>query len=71
MALPSSRTAPLRPRSPCMPMRPSAVTQGVRTLCLAFALAASGTAIAQTNPPASAAASYDIPAGALGPALSR
>ena len=71
MALPSSRTAPMRPLSLCMPARPSAVTHGVRTLCLAFALAASGAATAQANPPAAATAAYDIPAGALGPALSR
>ncbi|MGJ7543480.1 TonB-dependent siderophore receptor [Variovorax sp. LT1R16] len=71
MALHPSRTAPLRLDSRRLPTSPSAVTQGVRTLCLAFALAATGGAVAQANPPAAASASDDIPAGALGPALSR
>jgi outer membrane receptor for ferric coprogen and ferric-rhodotorulic acid len=57
MPTPSSHTAALRPSS----------------LCLAIALAASGgLAAAQANSPAGAAvAAHDIPAGALGPALSR
>ncbi|MDM0087745.1 MULTISPECIES: TonB-dependent receptor [unclassified Variovorax] len=73
MALHPSRTARPRLASLSMPTRPSAVTQGVRALCLAFALGAAGAALAQASPPAaaSASASYDIPAGALGPALSR
>ncbi|MES2531987.1 MAG: TonB-dependent siderophore receptor [Pseudomonadota bacterium] len=50
------------------------VARGARSLCLGLVLAAAGTAaIAQQSAATAGAvrASYDIPAGALGPALSR
>ncbi|MFZ4289581.1 TonB-dependent siderophore receptor [Variovorax sp. HJSM1_2] len=58
---------------PFRPFRLSRVTLGTRSLCFSLALAAGSAAMAQTTPanPAARTASYDIPAGALGPALSR
>ncbi len=51
----------------------NAVTLGTRSLCVSLALAAGSTVMAQTAPatPSARSATYDIPAGALGPALSR
>lgn len=71
MALLSSRAAPMRPSSLSLSTPLSGVAQGARHVCLALALAGAGGAMAQAPQPAAARASYDIPAGALGPALSR
>lgn len=67
MALPRS---PHRAAARARPFHLNAAAHGTRALCLALALAGGGAALAQ--PAATAPRStHDIPAGALGPALSR
>ncbi len=68
MALPRFRTGHNRRVTPSL----TGAAHGARCLCIALAMASGGIASAQqAAQPAAARPAHDIPAGALGPALSR